>query len=352
MNIMNLSVEPQETERFIHSLKTALACLMGFTVAKFTHFRTEQWLIITTLVVMCAQINVGSVIQKSYMRFLGTLAGSALAILTLQLFGANNLASIIVVTLSAVFFSYIATSDKSYSDSGTLGAVTVCIILIGQNPTVKSGVERCIEISIGILIAALVSQFIFPIHARRHLRDNQAKTIRQLRSLYLRIFSSHITEKTTEELQILDENISKSLIVQRKLANEAKREHFKRKFNANFFTQCLRCEKEIMRSIIFMNYAYQASPETRKVISDLDLFKEFHKQVTHALEKIAVSIETRKNQTISLPEITPLKNALHNEIELADEELEIQLCAFLFCAETLVNRLDRVVVLLKSVNSI
>ncbi|MEO8402879.1 MAG: FUSC family protein [Gammaproteobacteria bacterium] len=352
MNIMNLSIEPQKTERFIHSFKTALACLLGFAVAKLTHFRTEQWLIITTLVVMCAQINVGSVIQKSYMRFLGTLTGSVLAILTLQLFGANTLASIVVVTLSAVFFSYLATSDKSYSDSGTLGAVTVCIILIGQNPTVTSGIERCIEISIGILIAALVSQFIFPIHAKRHLRDNQAKTIRQLRSFYLQIFSSHTTEKTAEELQILDENISKSLIVQRKLAGEAKRENFKGKFNANFFTQCLRCEKEIMRSIIFMSHAYQASDGAKKIVSDLDLFKDFHKQVSHALEEIAVSIETRKNQIISLPEMTPLKNALQKEIELADDDLEIQLCALLFCAETLVNRLDRVVVLLKSVNSI
>src|SRR3989338_7149858 len=90
------------TERFIHGLKTALACLMGFAITKSVHFPVDQWLIITIIVVMCAQLNVGSVIQKSYMRFLGTFTGSLLAALTLLFFGTNDLATAIIIGLSAL----------------------------------------------------------------------------------------------------------------------------------------------------------------------------------------------------------------------------------------------------------
>lgn len=100
------------SERIIHSLKTAFACLLGFVCIKSIGFHTDQWLIITILVVMCAQINVGSVVQKSYMRFLGTLAGSVIAAITIVVLGTDPVVIAIVVTTSALLFSYLATAQK------------------------------------------------------------------------------------------------------------------------------------------------------------------------------------------------------------------------------------------------
>lgn len=122
-------------ERIIHSIKTALACLFGLALANLAQFAVDQWLIITIVVVMCGQVNVGSVLTKSKMRFLGTLSGSLIAALTLAIFDNNRMVSAIIIALSSAGFSYIATSEKNYSDAGTLGAVTVIIILIGQNPS-------------------------------------------------------------------------------------------------------------------------------------------------------------------------------------------------------------------------
>ena len=124
-----------DTERLTHGLKTAFACLIGFILMRAFHPYIDQWLIITIIVVMCAQLSVGSMMQKSYMRFLGTLSGSMIAALTLVIFGINELAFAIVITMGVLFFSIIATSDKNFSESGTLGAVTVVIILINPHPT-------------------------------------------------------------------------------------------------------------------------------------------------------------------------------------------------------------------------
>ncbi len=338
-----------QNERLIHSIKTAIACLFGFVIAGYVHFRSEQWLIITTLVVMCAQVNVGSMIQKSYMRFLGTVAGSSIAILTILIFGANYIASITSVVISAILFSFIATSNKNYSEAGTLGVVTVVIILIGQNPTVASGFERFLEISVGIIIAAIVSQFIFPIHAKDHLRRNQAKTLRKLRTFYSMIFSDHLSLGAISELRELDEDIAKSLIAQRKLACEAKREHFGSLFNLDYFQQSLWFEKEILRSIIFMYYAYHNSEESKKICCEIKEVHIFHQGISEALDKIAACIENQRIDTILIPNLEPLKCAFAEKTQRVTSDEKINLDGFLFCAGILSSRMNKLVALVNVV---
>src|SRR5579862_2186173 len=177
INIINL-------ERFIHSIKTAIACIIGFIITKLLGFPSDQWIVITIIVVMCAQLYVGSVLQKAYFRLLGTLIGCLFAAISLMIFGYNYLTALATIAFSSFVFSYAATSRENLIYTGTLGAVTTAIILLGQTPTLKIALERLIEISVGILIATLVSQFILPIHARTHLRKAQADTLKQLLSYY------------------------------------------------------------------------------------------------------------------------------------------------------------------------
>ncbi len=335
-------------ERLIHSIKTAFACLIGLFMASYIHLQAMQWIVITTLVVMCAQINVGSVIQKSSMRFLGTLAGSVLAILTLKIFGNDFVISISVVLIAAMIFSFIATSTKSYNESGTLGAVTVTIILLSPNPSVLLGFERFLEISLGILIAAIVSQFVLPIHASYHLRRNQSNTISKIRLFYLNLFASTSSEDNQNALSNLDEEIVKSLITQRKLAGEARREKIGKSFNLDYFRQSLWCEKELIRSIIFMFYAHQKIIDLPVMRGSISLLEKFHQEISNTLENISFSIgknETPKDVSIlALPE---LKQSLINIIEL-NQDQKITMDAFIFCGEILVDRLTTLVGLLKN----
>ncbi|HSW69958.1 MAG TPA: FUSC family protein [Gammaproteobacteria bacterium] len=342
MSIITIAVQNWvRNERLIHSIKTALACFIGFLIGNYIHFQAMQWIVITTLVVMCAQMNVGSVMQKSYMRFLGTLAGSMLAIITLEFFGSDFKISMIVVLIAAMIFSFIATSNKSYNESGTLGAVTVAIILFGQNPSVQLGFERCLEISLGILIAALVSQFIFPVHARTHLRKNQSVTLAKIRVLYLNLFFGKPKKDNENKLGNLDEEIVKSLITQRKLASEARREKFGTSFNLNYFQQMLWYEKEIIRSIMFMFYAYQKISAAKIIKNNQELLNNFHQEIIDTLENISRSIEKNQNpDEIIIQHLETLKKTFSDVISLEEEE-RISLDTFLFCAEILVERLGK-----------
>ena len=338
-----------DSDRLIHSLKTALACLVGLFIGKALHFHSEQWLVITILVVMCAQINVGGVIQKSYMRFLGTLSGSIIAALTLKFFGSEIAVIAIVLAISAMFFSYIATGQNKYSDSGTLGAVTVAIILIAQSPTLSMAAERFAEISLGIIIAGLFSQFVLPIHASTHLRNSQAETMRQLRSYYLATMHVDNLAETLPSYLELDETIVKSLIAQRKLSIDAAREPLGANFNIGHFNQYLWFSKEILRSMSFMHQIVFTSSDCRELFSSVEIIKSFHDAVCQSLASIADGIETHsiETNTILIPNIQILKETIQPRENNLSTENMMYANAYLFCAEILTTHLEKLVGLVK-----
>lgn len=327
-----------DTERVIHGVKTALACILGFVVTRSINFQIDQWLIITVLVVMCGQLSVGSMIQKSSMRFLGTLIGTILAALTISIFGVNPLAIAAMVSIAGLIFSYIATGQSTYNEAGTLGAVTIAIILLSQHPTILLAFHRFVEISIGILLAALVSQFVIPIQARNHLEHNQAETLKKLRDYYFSVLMHHENQEINVTEQTMDEDIAKSLIQQRKLAKESAKEFFGEAFNVKHFTQLLWCEKEVLRCITFMHHAFKHLDIKIKKM-DLTELKNFNRTVCRALEDISYFIENKKIEKLTLPNIQLLKNAFRSLDNLEKEEL-IYVDAFLFCAEVLVERLS------------
>lgn len=339
------------TERVIHSVKTALACLIGFAITKALHFYVDQWLIISIIVVMCAQISVGSVIKKSYMRFVGTLSGSLLALATLLLFGQNEIAFAIMITIAALLFSYIATGEQRYNEAGTLGAVTVVIILINHQPTPMIALDRFLEISLGILIAALISQFILPIHARKHLRETQAITMRKLRLFYLAMLATEKSDDEQERYQKLDEEIALSLIKQRKLAADSVNEPLGRKFESFNFKSLLQAEKEILRCISAMHNVYRASIDFQTFFLDTSMLPEYHHLITLSFEKIADFIQNKKEQEllIDLPNMEILKeDFLLRGINIPKAEF-IYIDVFLFSAEILVVQIQKVVRLVSDI---
>jgi uncharacterized membrane protein YccC len=334
-------------ERTIHAVKTALACLLGFIVGSLIPFHADQWLIITILVVMCAQINVGSMLTKSSMRFIGTLTGSIIAALTLLIFGANPAIVAAVIALAAIIFSYVATGNTRYNEAGPLGAVTITVILLGQNPTIITAGQRFTEISLGIIVAALVSQFILPIRARDHIRRTQALTLEQLQQYYEIIF---IKPNDTIELYELDETIVKSLSAQRSQAKQASREPFGEVFDKDHFNKLLRCEKEIFRSISCMHYAGDMLPQEKNILLEMPTVKHFHQMVCSTFTNMAHGIIEKKlaATTITLPSVQPIKDAIHDlRATLAGDDV-VYLDGFVFCAEILVVQLTQMLFLLKT----
>ena len=250
-----------DSNRLIHSLKTAIAFLIGIFIIRIFNFQQGQWILISILVVMCAQSRVGAIIQKSYMRFLGTVLGASIAALTLWLAYPSFIWTTLILCLTTALFSYIADSPGYLSEAGPLGAVTTVIILVGLNPSYTNVLDRFFEISLGIIIALLVSRFIWPLHSRTQLRCIVTTTLQDLKQLseQLKIFTSVAAEKTYQKYE--DKVISR-FANQTKLLDEVLRESFGRLKPVLVFKDILRGEREILLCINLMKNALKNFSET------------------------------------------------------------------------------------------
>lgn len=326
-------------ERLIHSFKTALAFALGFFLTRIISLPSDQWVIITIAVIMCAQLYVGSVLQKSLLRFLGTIIGCLFAIVCLKLMGTQALGIGIALVISGFCFSFVATAQENYAYAGTLGAVTVPIILLGQEPTIFFAVSRFLEISLGLLIATLISQFILPIHARTHLKRAQMNTLNLMANYYRECMSTQLNELAHEEH---DEAIVKTLLKQRTLAKESSRELLGKRFNPEHFTACLYYEREMLRAITFMQLA--KTHLDHHVVFQTEPVIQFHDQIIKAITVLSNSF--KNNQT---PDSLPVLNinALTEAFTpfKSDAKETLYLDGYLFNAEILVHNIKRLAAL-------
>lgn len=333
-----------DTERLIHSLKTVIACFIALILINILNFGTGQWIIVSIMVVMCGQMYVGSVLHKSWYRFLGTMVGCLLAALTIRSLGVTHLSTAIAIGCSAFVFSYVATGWENLTYAGVLGAVTTTTIMLGQNPTLLFALERFLEISIGILIAAVVSQMVLPIHARTHLRRAQGQSLRELSNYYEVILTSDKPQDPKFDYHDLDEAIVKSLLKQRQLAKESRTEPFAKSFDPKHFIQVLFAEREILRCISFIHTALFRLGKKAEHLQSTQEYKEFNTQVIETLNALSKNVEAGKvqNDNVHIPSILAIKNSIQSNKNSYTENEYLYLNSYLFAAELLLKNLARI----------
>ena len=261
-NWLNLS-----HNRVIHGFKTAFACVSGLAIAKFFNWQAGQGVPITIMVVMSAQVHFGAALQKSYMRFLGTIAGVSVAVITLLFFSHNIFVIFLVVFFAILIFAYIASSAGDISYAGTLGGVTVILTLTGQQVGVEYAVQRGLYIILGIVIALLTSRFLFPIHARDRFRFHVVMTLRNLKKLFIKGIALESEEFGVVIDEKLEDCLTRDLTKQPRLIYEAclGSRAFAAKKKA--FSEIVSGERRIMRFITLMRQSL-CEIKTRDVLRE------------------------------------------------------------------------------------
>jgi len=238
--------------RAIHGLKTAFACIIGLSIAKFFNWPSGQWVPITIMVVMSAQAHFGAALQKAYMRFLGTVAGVLITVLTLFFFSHDLIVVFLVVFFVCLICAYIASRPDDISYAGTLGGVTVILTLTGQQVGIEYAMQRGLYIVLGIAIALLVSRFLFPIHARDRLRVHIATTLRNLQKLFFKAAQIQAEPGGTVIDEKLEAILIEDLIEQPRLIHEACLGSRAFAAKRELFTNVINVERNINRLITLM----------------------------------------------------------------------------------------------------
>ncbi len=285
--------------RVINSLKTAIACVLGYLLVLWSPLPQSQWIVITIIVVMGAQTSLGSLVIKSYMRFWGTLFGALFSTAVYLLVGTDPLGTAIALFFVVLVLAYIATNPGDISYAGTLGAVTVAIILLNPKVNFQIISARFIEIIVGIIIALLTSKLIFPIYSHRLLLRNVANNLQNLQWHFQRSIKMDPNELTAE-LDGLDTKIVSSFSTQRKLIREVGFESSKYRRHQQVFNDILQAEIKLYRANNLMFLSSHVSPHSVLTIAELAGLEKFKQGASQALTLLADALRSGKEQQAEL----------------------------------------------------
>lgn len=192
-----------ELTHYIHGFKTALAAILAYGVTAAFGLEFGYWAVISTVIVM--QVYVADSIELCLYRLSGTLIGAALGVGVMLLIPRTP-----VWTGAALFVSVaFCTVLTRYRTRFRMAAITLVIIIMTASASdniLVFGLERVLEIAIGILCAFLVSVLVFPKRKADMLRQRmeaQAVTCADLCVQLVTAFNNgqqNVPEGPVEEL--------------------------------------------------------------------------------------------------------------------------------------------------------
>lgn len=149
----------------IHAAKTALAATLCWWLAQRFGLHDGYWGSISAIIVM--QSNVGSTVNASRDRLLGTVIGAAIGFL-FSVFGVLPWNFLLAVLTAIVVCGLLGLRNSS-----RLAGVTITLVMLihKEGPRWGLAMDRVGEVILGILVALAVTTLVFPDRARLRLRD-------------------------------------------------------------------------------------------------------------------------------------------------------------------------------------
>lgn len=282
-------------DRLINATKTCLACAVGLLFVDLFKLPQGQWTVITILVVMSAQVHFGSTLLKGYLRFIGTLTGSAIAALCLWFFPHSSVAIKFTLLLSTLVFSYVAGKSAALGQACTLGVVTVAILLLNDTPQLSAVWLRTSEILLGIVIAVSVSLIVIPIRASRKLNKKLADIL-----LLLSEFLQNSISKDIEQTHAKETALMEAFAQCQKLQEETKTEPGITKVRKKSIAKIILHEKRIFRAISMLEH-YLSLADLPKPL------QAYYTGIYKQLEKTADALAQHKEKelTVNIPVFPP-----------------------------------------------
>ncbi len=205
---IKLRVEPPEKrgilswERqrlMVHAAKTALAAALCWWLALRFGLHDGYWGSISAIIVL--QSNVGSTVNASRDRILGTLIGAALG------FSFSLLGTLPWNYILAVLTAVIVCGLLGLRSSSRLAGVTITIVMLVQKtgPRWILALDRVSEVVLGIVVALAVTTLVFPDRARLRLRDGLAQEFLVLGAFFEAILQA-FSGAPAENLEALRED--------------------------------------------------------------------------------------------------------------------------------------------------
>ncbi len=294
----------------INAVKTAIGCSIAFILGKVLedYFNVEQmylWMVITVLVVMSTQPNLGGAIDKALMRFLGTIVSAVIA-MVIVFISVDKYEMFALAICFVIVGVFIAGASSKYGYAGSLGAITLVVIILNKDASMKLAVFRMLEISQGIIIALLVNRFVYPIRAEVRLRESFAKNLKDTHSFFQILFDVS-DEKREDYVTSIFLEFTKQISLIKEVGYEKRNIH-------NYQRMSLHSRRIYRYMIVIYEYvdANVVGKEREQLLQD-SVFIEIRNECGKLLESLSHSLYLKEQ--IDLSQIQNFEDNLNNNFK-------------------------------------
>ena len=137
----------------VHSLRTAIACVVSLLVARLFRLPEAYWAPITTVVI--TQSSLGAALAVSRDRFLGTMQGAAVGAAMATYVGPHAVAFGIGLFVLGLIRIVTHSDLTGYRFGGV--ALAIVLLVPRTGPAWQIAFHRFVEVSIGIGVALMFS---------------------------------------------------------------------------------------------------------------------------------------------------------------------------------------------------
>jgi hypothetical protein len=169
------------------ALKVAVASVVSLVIAEYLRWEYPFYAVIAAIIVMSSTHS--STLKLGIQRLVGTIIGAiggAIAVVTLG----SNPGSLGI----SVFLTFFFSSFWRFNEAAKLAGYVSAIVILShsQSPWLYA-LGRFLETCLGIIVALLVNQLIFPTFAGTELRQCISQTLTELEHFYRLVMGGAIT---------------------------------------------------------------------------------------------------------------------------------------------------------------
>jgi len=268
------------------SVKTAVAGVASLYAAKLCKLPEDYWASISALIVM--QSNLGATVSASWTRLAGTAVGAVVGLAFMVVWGANVTAFGVAVAIAFYICSVL-----KLAESQRLATVTVAILmLIGRTSSPWTiALHRFLEVSIGILVAMVISLVLWPSRAREALRKGIGEALTEIEEMYLAVSRGYRTGEPPE-IETLRARLDDLLLRNRSLLQHATFERVTAAEQHEFLALLMDHVDRIFDAVVAVELATRAGVEDTYVRNSQPQLERLERQISMAFEWLAPAIVT------------------------------------------------------------
>ncbi|WP_419784941.1 FUSC family protein [Pseudodesulfovibrio sp.] len=188
-----------------HGIKTGLASVLAYVVAEALNFPFAYWASLSAVIVM--QMSVADSIRMCWYRFSGTAVGAVIAAIAILVFPDNQPMTLLAQFLSIAFCAYMTRYNSRYK----MAAITTTIVFLasmGEPGRLMYGMERVLEIAVGVTCAFLVSITLWPQRAGEALRMRLQRQFTSMATIYGELIEGFLKLQSSVPADRLDDFVN------------------------------------------------------------------------------------------------------------------------------------------------